>query len=141
MTRRFLKIKLEETGQGLVEYALILVLVAIVVIAVLLTLGPAVAKSYCKVAGVLEPGSCVVGVVTNYEIRMIGGGSNLQVHDIYVTEDTTVTVSITDTSTGNQTNSTACVTGTPCAIVIAGVTSGSGTITSDKDDNIPFTYP
>ena len=38
-----------EKGQGLVEYALILVLVAIVVIAVLLILGPAVGDVFSEI--------------------------------------------------------------------------------------------
>jgi pilus assembly protein Flp/PilA len=38
-----------EEGQGLVEYALILVLVAIVVIAALLVLGPAVGNVFSRV--------------------------------------------------------------------------------------------
>lgn len=42
-----LRIRLEELrGQGLVEYALILVLVAVVVIAVLVILGPSIAEVY-----------------------------------------------------------------------------------------------
>jgi len=40
-----------EKGQGLVEYALILVLVAVVVIAVLLLLGPAVGNVFSNVIG------------------------------------------------------------------------------------------
>lgn len=40
-----------EEGQGLVEYALILVLVAIVVIAILLLLGPAVGNVFSNVVG------------------------------------------------------------------------------------------
>jgi pilus assembly protein Flp/PilA len=39
----------EEEGQGLVEYALILVLVAIVVIAILAILGPQIANIFSKV--------------------------------------------------------------------------------------------
>jgi len=39
----------KEKGQGLVEYALILVLVAIVVIAVLTLLGPIVANVFSKI--------------------------------------------------------------------------------------------
>jgi pilus assembly protein Flp/PilA len=39
----------KEEGQGLVEYALILVLVAIVVIAVLVLLGPAVADVFQQI--------------------------------------------------------------------------------------------
>jgi pilus assembly protein Flp/PilA len=40
-----------EEGQGLVEYALILVLVAIVVIAILLLLGPVVGNVFSTVVG------------------------------------------------------------------------------------------
>lgn len=38
-----------EKGQGLVEYALILVLVAIVVIAILLLLGPAIGNAFSNI--------------------------------------------------------------------------------------------
>ena len=38
-----------ETGQGLVEYALILVLVAIVVIAILLLLGPTIGNTFSTI--------------------------------------------------------------------------------------------
>jgi len=41
-------------GQGLVEYALILVLIAVVVLAVLLILGPIIGSSYCDVMFVLN---------------------------------------------------------------------------------------
>jgi pilus assembly protein Flp/PilA len=40
---------LREKGQGLVEYALILVLVAIVVIAALMVLGPIIGNVFSKV--------------------------------------------------------------------------------------------
>ena len=43
---RVLVFRLNEHGQGLVEYALILVLVAIVVIATLMLLGPIVANVF-----------------------------------------------------------------------------------------------
>lgn len=39
----------KEKGQGLVEYALILVLVAIVVIAALMVLGPVIGRVFSKV--------------------------------------------------------------------------------------------
>ncbi len=39
----------KEKGQGLVEYALILVLVAIVVIAALLLLGPMIGNTFSKI--------------------------------------------------------------------------------------------
>ena len=40
---------LQEKGQGLVEYALILVLVAIVVIAALMILGPIIGNVFSKI--------------------------------------------------------------------------------------------
>jgi pilus assembly protein Flp/PilA len=40
-----------EEGQGLVEYALILVLVAIVVIAILLLLGPVIGNVFSNIVG------------------------------------------------------------------------------------------
>lgn len=43
-----------EEGQGLVEYALILVLVAIVVIAILLLVGPQIANIFSKVTNGLN---------------------------------------------------------------------------------------
>jgi pilus assembly protein Flp/PilA len=43
-----------EEGQGLVEYALILVLVAVVVIAILLLIGPQVANMFSKVTNGLS---------------------------------------------------------------------------------------
>lgn len=39
----------KEKGQGLVEYALILVLVAIVVIAALIILGPVIGNTFSKI--------------------------------------------------------------------------------------------
>jgi pilus assembly protein Flp/PilA len=45
-----------EKGQGLVEYALILVLVAIVVIAILLLLGPAIGNIFSTIISALQEG-------------------------------------------------------------------------------------
>jgi pilus assembly protein Flp/PilA len=48
----------KERGQGLVEYALILVLVAVVVIAVLLILGPIIANVFSNInSGLVAAGS------------------------------------------------------------------------------------
>ena len=43
----------KEKGQGLVEYALILVLIAVVVIAILVVLGPIVGNVFSDIAGAL----------------------------------------------------------------------------------------
>lgn len=45
--------KEQEKGQGLVEYALILVLVAVVVIAILALLGPAIGGVFSDILGKL----------------------------------------------------------------------------------------
>jgi pilus assembly protein Flp/PilA len=42
-----------EQGQGMVEYALILVLIAVVVIAVLIILGNQVANVFCNISGAI----------------------------------------------------------------------------------------
>jgi len=46
---------LEERGQGMVEYALILVLVAVVVIVVLSLLGPAIGNVFSKIVAAILP--------------------------------------------------------------------------------------
>ena len=77
-----------EDGQGLVEYALILVLVAIVVIAVLLLLGPQVGKVFSQITYILDnPGAINDNIVTIDSFSVSGSGtagcavevSNLQV--------------------------------------------------------------
>jgi pilus assembly protein Flp/PilA len=44
-----------EEGQGMVEYALILVLIAVVVIVVLIVLGNQVLNVFCNISGALGP--------------------------------------------------------------------------------------
>ena len=44
----------DESGQGLVEYALILVLVAIVAIAILAILGPQIGNIFSQITSVLD---------------------------------------------------------------------------------------
>lgn len=44
-----MKVRLTQKGQGLVEYALILVLVAIVVIAVLMLMGPVIGNTFSSI--------------------------------------------------------------------------------------------
>ncbi len=52
----------QEEGQGLVEYALILVLVAIVVIAILLLLGPVVGNVFSNIVSVMRDPRSAGGV-------------------------------------------------------------------------------
>lgn len=125
----------QEEGQGLVEYALILVLVAVVVIAILLTLGPAVAKVYCRIANSLQAGSCVMdGVITNYATSH--PGSNVLVN-VTVSQNATITVNVP----GKTPQSQSCTSSSCPQFTFTGVSGGgTGTITSSAGDNISFSY-
>jgi pilus assembly protein Flp/PilA len=57
VNRFMLKRPNREGGQGLVEYALILVLVAVVVIAILTALGPQVGNIFSRIVNTLQQGS------------------------------------------------------------------------------------
>ncbi len=83
-----MKIPQREEGQGLVEYALLLVLVAIVIIGILTVLGSSIMVVYAKVIGGLN-GQVVTGqgteaIVTGYEadITQGTGGCSGTVSDI-----------------------------------------------------------
>jgi pilus assembly protein Flp/PilA len=91
----------KESGQGLVEYALILVLVAIVVIAVLMLLGPIIGGVFSTINDSLsgvgggggvaanEPGASYVSPMGNTpaECQALGisSGGTLYVHELKVT--------------------------------------------------------
>ncbi|MCA9873564.1 MAG: hypothetical protein KC441_07915 [Anaerolineales bacterium] len=72
-----MKIPKREEGQGLVEYALLLVLVAIVIIGILTVLGSSVMVVYAKVIAGLH-GQTITGqgteaVVTGYDSKILQG--------------------------------------------------------------------
>lgn len=99
-----------EEGQGLVEYALILVLVAIVVIAILLQLGPQISYVFCEVNAVLSGETCATGGITNIEVtsvQPVPGGANLSV-TVTTSETLDVTVSTDLGSDGPKNCSTSC---------------------------------
>jgi pilus assembly protein Flp/PilA len=84
-----MKIPKREEGQGLVEYALVLVLVAVVIIAILTILGSSVMVVYARVIGGLN-GQVVTGqgtevVVTSYDADIeYGAACNVTVSDVSV---------------------------------------------------------
>lgn len=71
--------KQKEKGQGLVEYALILVLVAIVVIAALMVLGPIIGNVFSKVNGSLS------GIGSGSSAAPVGSGCEVKYADGYAT--------------------------------------------------------
>jgi pilus assembly protein Flp/PilA len=50
---RFQSLMADERGQGMVEYALILVLIAVVVIVVLIVLGNQIQNAFCNISGAI----------------------------------------------------------------------------------------
>ena len=123
-----------EKGQGLVEYALILVLVAIVVIAVLLLLGPVIGNVFSNItAELLNPtggggGSQDSGAITGVSIAKITGSIQVTVS---VSKPTTVSVSATsgtiDTPTKSCSGSCKFVIESPGASGTATATGGGST--------------
>jgi pilus assembly protein Flp/PilA len=130
-------LRLAEKGQGLVEYALILVLVAIVVIASLLLLGPTVAQAYCRVVGALQPGSC--GVITTVSANRTGGGNGNDVV-VTITVSTSTSITVSDSQSG-QTGGTTCA--SSCSVTLAGVGNNAGAITviATAGGSLSASYP
>lgn len=122
-----------EKGQGLVEYALILVLVAIVVIAVLLILGPQIGSIFSRVNAVLGGGTLVSASTERH-----GGGHGSDVDiTVIVIRDTTVTVA--DSQSG-QTANLSC--SNTCTHTFAGISdAGEITVTTSEGDSITVSYP
>ena len=70
-----------EEGQGLVEYALIIALVAVIVIAILTVLGPQIVLVFGRVAGgiqgdVLDAANGDTAVIVSYDGNITGSGSS-----------------------------------------------------------------
>jgi pilus assembly protein Flp/PilA len=113
-----------EKGQGLVEYALILVLVAIVVLAVLLLLGPTVGNAFSNIVANLQRfsggGS---GPITQVSTSRVATTVSVTVN---VSSATTITISASS-GTVNAPNPQSC-TGS-CSFTISGAAT-SGTVTA-----------
>ncbi len=113
-----------EKGQGLVEYALILVLVAIVVIAILLTLGPVVGEVYSEVAGVLG-----YTPITNVSAARTGNGHG---NDVAVTVTVSTNTSVTSTDSQSGQSVTVSCSGS-CTVTLTGVGNADGRVTVRAD--------
>lgn len=118
----------DERGQGLVEYALILVLVAIVVIAILLLMGPEVSQVYCRVANSLQPGSC--GALKTVTAVRTGFGHGDDVV-VFMTVKQSTSVTVSDSQSGKSAT-TSC--NGSCTVTITNVGHHSGTMTAT--DNV-----
>ena len=113
MKRRFIR----QQGQGLVEYALILVLVAIVVIVILAILGPAIGNIFSNIVVALGGGGVVSGAGATYWDGVV-------TITVTVSRPTQISVS------GDVSGSVSC-SGT-CTISLSGPAHGSATVTADE---------
>jgi len=129
----FNKLLSREKGQGLVEYALILVLVAIVVIAVLLLLGPAINQTFCRVANALQPGTC--GAISTVGVSTAPAGmGNYNVHvTVTVSEPVDVTVAL-----GGQSQTQSC--SSSCTFTFTDVPAGSYTVTASDGSEVTGSF-
>lgn len=123
-----------EKGQGLVEYALILVLIAIVVIVILALLGPAVGNVFSNVMIPIRGH----GVISGVSAQRTGGGSNDLLVSVSVSTNTSVTIS--DSQSGGS--FTVSCNGS-CSVTFIGVgfDAGTVTVTAAAGGLMTVTYP
>lgn len=135
MDRSYSVLRLSERGQGLVEYSLILVLVAIVVIIVLSLLGPSIGNVFSQVVDELnmlsgENNDVVVITRADYD-------SGSQTLHLDATSDGVYDPSVTLTASpggvmgqaGNHYCLNYSLTGCPCAVTVTSSEGGSATVT------------
>ncbi len=120
-----------ERGQGLVEYALILVLVAIVVIVILSVLGPTINVVLAQVTAHLNGGIAIAGS------ELVSGSGLHDLHvTVVVTEDTDVTL---DAGLGPV--SKQCTANEPCELTTgASAPPGTFTVSTDSGAEMSGTY-
>ena len=113
--------KKREKGQGLVEYALLLVLVAIVVIGILGLMGGQIRNTFSEIIGYLGGGTVSATCTVS--------GPNSTIH-VTVVEDAQVTVEGT---------TKACSAGGGCSFTLNGTTSGTFTVTANPGGSTSVT--
>ncbi len=134
----------QNAGQGLVEYALILVLVSVVVIGILTVLGPQVGNVFSLVTSGLNGSTANAVIVPPSTLPTVTNVSregrfsgNIVVIKVWVSEDTTITVTddqggspITDICNGN------------CQLILTVGGSDAGTLTVTAPGNsMSVSYP
>lgn len=142
---------IQRSGQGLVEYAMILVLVAVIVMAILTLLGPQVGNVFSRVMAGLDvngsggssggpgggsPSDPSATVTSVNAFRTIGGPDVLVT--ISVSANTTVTV--TDSQSG-QSVSVSCDGNCDTTLNNVGPGSGTVTVTAPGGSSLSASYP
>jgi len=113
MDRSYSVLRLSERGQGLVEYSLILVFVALVVMVVLSLFGPSIGNVFSNIVD---------------DLNVLGGGNTSD--GVY---DPSVTLTASPGGVMGQAGNHYCLnyslTGCPCVVSIASSEGGSATVT------------
>ena len=121
----FFKPTSREKGQGLIEYALILVLVAIVVVAILLLLGPVVGNVFSNImvnlqrVGIVDPGTptfSVTSVSAGGVTHPSGGTSSASWSANCSVGGCTVTVTCTFLNGGGNPEGSISTSSSPCTV-------------------------
>lgn len=122
-------------GQGLVEYALLLVLVAIVVLTVLALMGPRVQSIFCQITGSLGQtiSHDLCDVVTITQATYSAGNQTLLLKATYngsVDPGVTLTASPGGAlaAAGNHYQATITLSGCPCTVTVTASTGASATV-------------
>ena len=125
-----------EHGQGLVEYALILVLVALVVIGILLLLGPSIRDVFNRVVQALG-GTGLSRYITSTSptVTDLGGGIYRLTVTVYVSQATNVTL-----STGGKSQTVSC-SPPSCQVAVTNIpASGTYTVTDGEGAQVSGSY-
>lgn len=135
MDRSYSVIRSSEGGQGLVEYALILVLVSLVVIVVLSLLGPSIGNVFSNIVDDLN----MLGGGNNYVVAITRADydSGLQTLHLDATSGGVYDPGVTLTASpggvmvqaGNHYHLNYSLTGCPCAVTVTSSEGDSGTVT------------
>jgi pilus assembly protein Flp/PilA len=112
-------------GQGLVEYALILVLVAVVVIIVLAILGPTIGNLFSNVVTLLRNPAAGGGVITSVTAERHPDSFSNNVR-VTITVSTNTTITATDSQSG-QSDVQPC--NGSCSVILNNVGAAGGTVT------------
>lgn len=135
MDRSYSVIRSSEGGQGLVEYALILVLVSLVVIVVLSLLGPSIGNVFSNIVDDLN----MLGGGNNYVVAITRADydSGLKMLHLDATSDGVYDPGVTLTASpggvmvqaGNHYHLNYSLTGCPCTVTVTSSEGDSGTVT------------
>jgi len=124
-----MKLFKNENGQGLVEYALLLVLVAVVVIGILALLGPQINIAFSKVIAALNGAGIYEYTISSPSITM----TNLPGPNCRFTAAANVSITENGVPVSGSVNVTGSVSGIVNMTISGSVSGGSGSISGTRN--------